>query len=93
MGSIERCFVFRWRYVVAVAVQPVLVEPVHPRQRGELEVIDVVPAAGVGAVDTLGLVEPLVVSASALSNESATVPMEGRAPISASRSVNLTEVN
>jgi hypothetical protein len=35
----------------------------------------------------------LVVSASALSNESATVPIEGRAPISSSRSVNRTLVN
>jgi hypothetical protein len=44
--------------VVAVAVEPVVVEPVHPRQGGELELVDVVPhRRGVGASDAVGLVE------------------------------------
>ncbi|CCI51474.1 hypothetical protein BN13_1060002 [Nostocoides jenkinsii Ben 74] len=31
----------------------------HPRQRGEFEFVDVVPAGGVRSVDALGLVEPV----------------------------------
>ncbi len=56
LGSVERCFELCWRNVVAVPVQPVLVEPVDPGQGGEFEFVDVVPAVGVGAVDALGLV-------------------------------------
>lgn len=41
LNSVECCFVLRWRSVVAVPVQPVLVEPVHPVQHGELELVDV----------------------------------------------------
>ena len=40
LGSVERCFVLGWGPVVAVAVEPVLVEPVHPGQGGELELVD-----------------------------------------------------
>lgn len=59
LGSIEGCFELgRWD-VIAVAVEAVLVEPVHPRQGGELELVDAVPAVGVGPVDALGLVEPV----------------------------------
>lgn len=44
--------------VVAVAVEAVLVEPVHPGEGGELELVDVVPDSWrLGAVDALGLVE------------------------------------
>jgi hypothetical protein len=43
------------RHVTAMAVEPVLVEPVHPGQRGEFELVDVVPAVGVGPVDALGV--------------------------------------
>ena len=57
MGSVERCFEFCWRGVVAVAVEPLLVEPVHPAQGGEFELVDVVPAVGVGPVGAFGLVE------------------------------------
>lgn len=56
-GSIERCFVLGWWDVSAVAVQPGLVEPVHPGQGGEFELVDVVLAGGVGSVDALGLVQ------------------------------------
>ncbi len=59
MPSVERGFELRWRDVAAVAVEALFVEPVHPRQRGEFEVTDVVPAAGVGTVDAFGLVEPV----------------------------------
>ena len=45
MGSVERCFELRWRNVRAVAVQPLLVEPVHPRQGGELKIIDAAEGA------------------------------------------------
>ena len=30
LGSVERCFELCWRHVAAVAVEAVLVEPVHP---------------------------------------------------------------
>jgi len=59
VASVERGFELRWRDMAAVAVEALLVEPVHPRQRGQFEVADVVPAAGVGAVDAFGLVEPV----------------------------------
>ena len=59
LGSVERCFELCWGHVTAVAVQPVLVEPVHPVQGRELELVDVVPAGRVGAVGALGLVEPV----------------------------------
>ena len=55
--SVERRFVLGWRDVTAVAVKPLLVEPVDPAEGGELEVADIVPAVGVGSVDALGLVE------------------------------------
>ena len=59
-GSVERCFELGRRYVVAVAVEALLVEPVHPRQRGELELVDVVPVPrSVGAMDALRVVEPV----------------------------------
>ena len=44
VGSVERCFEFCGRGVVAVAVEPLLVEPVHPAQGREFELVDVVPA-------------------------------------------------
>ena len=44
VGSVERCFEFCGRGVVAVAVEPLLVEPVHPAQGGEFELVGVVPA-------------------------------------------------
>jgi hypothetical protein len=31
----------------------------HPRERGQLEVADVVPGVGIGPVNALGLVEPV----------------------------------
>ena len=58
-GSVERCFEFCGRGVVAVAVEPLLVEPVHPAQGGEFELVDVVPAVCVGSVGAFGLVEPV----------------------------------
>src|SRR5215218_4200738 len=60
LGSVERCFELGRRDVTAVAVKAVLVEPVHPRQGGQLELVDVVPVPRrVGPVDALGLVEPV----------------------------------
>ena len=59
LGSAERCFELCWGHVVAVAVEALLVEPVHPVECRELELVDVVPAGGVGPVDALGLVEPV----------------------------------
>ena len=60
LGSVERCFELCGWHVVAVTVEPVMVEPVHPRQRREFEFVDVVPRPrGVRAVDALGLVEPV----------------------------------
>ncbi len=57
LGSVERCFELRWWHVAAVAVEPVLVEPVHPGEGGEFGLVDVVPAVGVGPVDALRLAE------------------------------------
>ncbi len=59
LGSVERCLELCWGHVVAVAVQALLVEPVHPGEGRELELVDAVPARGVGPVDALGLVEPV----------------------------------
>ncbi len=59
LGSVERCFELGGRHIVAVAVQPVLVEPVDPGERRELEFVDVVPPGGVGPVDAFGFVEPV----------------------------------
>ena len=39
-GSVERCFELCWWGVVAVAVEAVLVEPMHPGEGGELEFVD-----------------------------------------------------
>ena len=57
LGSVERCFELCGRDVAAVAVEAVFVEPVHPRQRGELDVIESSPRAF--RVDELPLVEPV----------------------------------
>ncbi len=58
LGSIEGCFELVGRDVTAVAVEAVVVEPVHPAEGGEFEFVDVVPESrGVGSVDALGLVE------------------------------------
>src|SRR4051794_27552998 len=55
VGSVERCFELGRRDVAAVAVEPLFVEPVHPREGGQLELVDVVPVPrGVGPVDALG---------------------------------------
>jgi len=72
----------------------VLVEPVDPRQGLQFELVDVVPhCRGVGTSNALSLVEPIRRLGQRVINESATVPIEGRAPISSSRSVNRTDVN
>jgi len=55
----------------------------HPRQRGQLKIIDAAERAVV--VDAFGLVQPRY-SAMALSEESPTLPMEASAPASTSRS-------
>jgi 3-oxoacyl-[acyl-carrier protein] reductase len=57
LGSVERCFELGGRYVAAVAVEALLVEPVHPRERRELELIDVL-VNNVG--DFLGISKPFV---------------------------------
>ena len=44
LGSVERCLELCWGHVVAVAVQALLVEPVHPGEGRELELVDAVPA-------------------------------------------------
>ena len=59
LGSVEGCLELRGWHVVAVAVQPVFVEPVDPGEGGELELVDVGPPVGVRSVDALGLVEPV----------------------------------
>ena len=60
VSSVEGCFELCWWHVAAVAMEPVVVEPVHPRQRRELELVDVLPhRRGIGSSDALGLVEPV----------------------------------
>ena len=56
--SVERLFELCWWDVVEVAVQAVVVVPVDPAQRGELEVLDRLPRAALarGATDQFGLV-------------------------------------
>lgn len=54
----------RWR-VAQSTVQTGFVEPVHPAQGGEFEVLEATP--GAFAVGAFGLVEPMVDSAIALS--------------------------
>ena len=55
LGSVERCFELGGWHVAAVAVEPLVVEPVNPAEGGELELVGVVPAVGVGSVDALVL--------------------------------------
>jgi hypothetical protein len=45
LGSVELCFELERRDIATVAVEAMLVEPVHPRQGGQLELVDVVPVA------------------------------------------------
>ena len=52
-SSVELC----WWDVSAVAVQPIVVEPVHPGEGGEFEFVDLIASGRVGPVDALGLVE------------------------------------
>jgi hypothetical protein len=60
LGSVERCLELGGRHLTAVAVEAVLVEPVDPRERRELELVDALPGPRrVGPVDALGLVEPV----------------------------------
>jgi len=58
-----------------VAVPVRLVEPVHPRQGREFELVDGVPVVGVGSVHALGLGETVGCLDKALSSECATVWM------------------
>ncbi len=50
-------FVFGWRDVVEVAVDPLRVVPVDPTQRGEFDLFDRLPRSLIRSVDQLGLVE------------------------------------
>ena len=75
--------------VVAGGVQPAVVVPVDPLQRGQLDVVE--PLPGPAPADELGLEQPDVVSARALSSASPTVPTLGAAPAAANRSVNAME--
>jgi hypothetical protein len=55
--GIAGVFVFGWRDVAEIAVDALRVEPMHPSQRGELNVGDGAPWSLVGSVDQLGFVE------------------------------------
>jgi len=65
--------------------QPAVVEPVDPLQGGVLDVVDALP--GTRRRMSSVLYSPMIVSASALSNESPREPTEATAPASARRSV------
>mgnify|MGYP006450296959 CR=1 FL=1 len=43
LGSVERCFEFCGRDVVAVAMETLFVEPVDPAEGGQFEFVNVVP--------------------------------------------------
>jgi hypothetical protein len=90
---VERGFEFCGWDVSEVAVEAGGVVPVHPPEGGQFDVFDGLPRAGAGrSVDQLGL----VVSVDRLGEgvvEAPTVPIEGTAPISASRSPYRIEVN
>lgn len=45
LDRIEYCIELGGRYVIAVRVEPLVVEPVHLRQRLQLEFVEVVSAA------------------------------------------------
>ena len=53
VGLFELCR----RYVAEVAVEALVVVPVHPAQGGEFDVVDAAPRALVGSADEFGLVE------------------------------------
>ena len=55
VGSVGRLELDGWN-IAAVAVESLVVVPVHPRQRGELDLIDGLPWPLLGPVDQLGLV-------------------------------------
>jgi len=57
LGSVVRCLVLGGWDVAEVAVEPLLVEPVNPAERGQLDVVDGAPWSLVGAADQLRLVE------------------------------------
>jgi hypothetical protein len=68
-------------------VKSLVVVPVHPSQRGEPDFVDGLPRAGARrAADKLGLVVAVDALGQRVSKPSPTVPIDGTAPISASRS-------
>jgi hypothetical protein len=92
--SVERGFELCWWYVVEVAVQAAGVVPVNPAQGGQLDVLDGLPGSGAcWSVDQFGLVVTVQGFSQGVVETSPTVPMEGTAPISASRSPYRMDVN
>lgn len=53
LGGRARCFELCWRDVAAVAVEAVLVEPVHPAEGGEVEFVATL-ALSTGAAGSTG---------------------------------------
>ena len=68
----------RW-YVANRSQEPLLVEPGHPVESGELDIVDSLPRAVLS--NDLGLVQPITDSTSALSWESPRLPTEARSRI------------
>jgi hypothetical protein len=64
--------------VVAVLKGATVVEPVDPFGGGDCEVVEALPRTP--GLDQFGLVEPITDSASALSCEDPTAPVEGLIP-------------
>ncbi len=53
---VNRLELDRW-HVVAVAVQALVIAPMRPSQRGQFEVVNVLPGTASGAAHQLGLVD------------------------------------
>ncbi len=85
MVTVVGCLEFDGWDVVAVFVQAAVVVPVDPFQHGDLDLFGGPP--GPRGLNSSVLNNPMVVSASALSNASPTDPTDGSAPAAARRSL------
>ena len=81
--SVVECLGLGGCQVVEVVVGPVIVEEVDPFEGGDLDSGEVAPGSVAWICSVLN--DPIVVSASALSTASPTLPTDGSIPASSSR--------